>query len=275
MKWKKRMIWMVGTLGVVAALTGCGRNYNKRTEEAQQYADSAFVEDAANGLQARWDLNKRSERKEDYMDVFAAGEGYKERTLCSIDTELSFIEKYTEKRFEDSNLQEIAITYINLLNRHKEACNYINVDYDRYYEEYETIYNKRSSVIERLVKDYGLTVPGKYQNALNEILMNSWLVEEKEAQEEQIGKMIGGLKFHETNYDGGGMKTYQTLIENTTGMDFKTFRVSINLLNAKGVIVDTVYDQVSAFKNGMTARLEFISDKEFASTQVSVDWWER
>ena len=35
---------------------------------------------------------------------------------------------------------------------------------------------------------------------------------------------------------------YQGVVENTTGSDFSTFAVNINLLNADGVIVETAYD---------------------------------
>ena len=74
--------------------------------------------------------------------------------------------------------------------------------------------------------------------------------------------------------DGYGWKTYQGVVENTTGKDFKTFTVNINLKNAEGVIVETMYDDVSNFTNGSKAQLEFYTDKDFASTEVVVNWYE-
>lgn len=71
-----------------------------------------------------------------------------------------------------------------------------------------------------------------------------------------------------------GWKTYQTIIENTTGLDFNTFNININLLDENGVIVESVWEQVNNFNNGAKVQVEFSTDKEFASTEVTGDWWE-
>ena len=118
-----------------------------------------------------------------------------------------------------------------------------------------------------------MTVDEEYQQTLNDFLTNSQLVIEQENEEGGIQEMLDGIQFDAVD-DNGGYKTYQAVVENTTGIDFNTLNITINLLNSDGVIVETAYDNVSAFAQGAKVQFEFMTDKEFTSTQVSVDWWE-
>ena len=118
-----------------------------------------------------------------------------------------------------------------------------------------------------------MTVDEEYQQTLNDFLTNSQLVIEQENEEAAIQQMLDGIQFDKVE-DDGGYKTYQAVVENTTGIDFNTLNITINLLNSDGVIVETTYDNVSAFAQGAKVQFEFMTDKEFTSTQVSVDWWE-
>ena len=149
----------------------------------------------------------------------------------------------------------------------------MTVDYDKYLEVFQPVYNERSKIISQLVNDYGMTVDEEYQQTLNDFLTNSQLVIEQENEEAAIRQMLDGIQFDEVD-DNGGYKTYQAVVENTTGIDFNTLNITINLLNSDGVIVETAYDNVSAFAQGAKVQFEFMTDKEFTSTQVSVDWWE-
>ena len=100
-------------------------------------------------------------------------------------------------------------------------------------------------------------------------------MQEKDAQEQVIDSMLSNITFEEVPDEyAGDWKTYQGVVENTTGSDFSTFAVNINLLNADGVIVETAYDQVSNFTNGAKAQFEFSTDKEFTSTEVTVQYYE-
>ena len=63
------------------------------------------------------------------------------------------------------------------------------------------------------------------------------------------------------------------MVENTTGLGFSSLSLTINLLDAEGVIVETTYANVDNFASGAKARLEFMTDKEFASTDISVQYY--
>lgn len=272
---KKLSTILLGILCLMLLSVGCSSTKEaEKKEEEPQYADDAFVQDMSKGLQARWDLNEADEKKEGYEDILVNSKEYQEMMLSYINAELDVISKYSEEKFEDKTLQENAIKYINLLEKHKEICDYMTVDYVKYEEEFQPIYNERSKIIENLVNVYGMTVDEKHQKTLNDFITNSQLVQEQENKEAAINQMLADIQFQVTEDDGNGWKTYQAIVENTTGINFKTFSADINLLSADGVIVETAYYQVSAFNNGSKAQFEFMTDKEFASTQVIADWWE-
>lgn len=268
------IFWCI--LCILILLVGCGNQADttKNQEEEVQYADENFINDMSSGLQARWKLTEDDEAKDGYEDIPANSDENKQMMLSYIDAELNHIEKYSDEKFENNNLKELAIKYINLLNKHKDICKYITVDYAKYEEDFITIYDERSKVISQMVNDYGMTVSEDYQNTLDEFLTNSILVDEKESQEKAIETMLNAVTFEMSNDDGYGLKTYQGIIENTTGTDFNNMSFSINLLDGDGVIVETTYDQISAFTNGAKARLEFMTDKDFSSTQISASWWD-
>ena len=271
----KRKVGILLSLIICMGIVLCGcKSGERKQEETVGYADGSFMTDLSKGLQNRWKLNNQDEQKEGYDDISANSEEYKNMMLGYINAELDMIEKYKNEKFENNELQEIAIKYIDLLNRHKEICEYITVDYDKYNKEFKQIYNERSKVIKEAVEKYGLTVNEEYQSTLNEFLTNAKLVEEAEKNEESINKMLEEVQFQEVSDDGWGWKKYQAVMENTTEIDFKSFNVNINLLDEEGVILETTYDQVSALNKGMKAQLEFMTDKEFVSTQVICSWWE-
>lgn len=264
-------------IGTGLLFTGCsGSQQESKQEEEIHYADEDFVKDMAKGLEARWTLNEQDESKEGYDAIDLQSSEYKDMMISYINAELDCIGKYKDEKFEDSKLQEETISYINLLNDHIEICDYIPVDYyGKYLEEFQPIYDGRSKIIQDMADNYGLTVSDKFQSNLDEFKTNSKLVQEKDAQEQAIDSMLSNITFEEVLDEyAGDWKTYQGVVENTTGSDFSTFAVNINLLNADGVIVETAYDQVSNFTNGAKAQFEFSTDKEFTSTEVTVQYYE-
>lgn len=264
-------------IGTGLLFTGCsGSQQESKQEEEIHYADEDFLKDMAKGLEARWTLNEQDESKEGYDAIDLQSSEYKDMMISYINAELDCIGKYKDEKFEDSKLQEETISYINLLNDHIEICDYIPVDYyGKYLEEFQPIYDGRSKIIQDMADNYGLTVSDKFQSNLDEFKTNSKLVQEKDAQEQAIDSMLSNITFEEVPDEyAGDWKTYQGVVENTTGSDFSTFAVNINLLNADGVIVETAYDQVSNFTNGAKAQFEFSTDKEFTSTEVTVQYYE-
>lgn len=275
---KKIVVILAMALSISVVVTGCSGNTNSpgkstkdQSVEEVYYADEDFVKDMSKGLQARWELIAEDENDE----TDPQSEEFQTMTLKYIQAELDCIEKYKDEKFENIELQEKAITYIKLLTKHKEICEYIPVDYyGKYLEEYEDIYNERSKIIADMVTDYGLSVDEKYQSTLDEFKTNSKLVKEQDALKDAVASMLEKVEFQETTSDGSGWKTYQGTIENNTGKDFSTLDITINLLDSEGVIVETTYDNIGNFTDGSKAHIEFTTDKEFTSTQLSAQWYD-
>lgn len=276
---KKRAILILSAMMATGMLfTGCSSSGNnqktEKSEEETKYADEQFIKDMSKGLQARWDLNEKDEKKEGYDKIELQSQEYKDMMLSYIQKELDYTEKYTDEKFKDSKLQEYAVKYINLLKQHKDICKYIPVDYyGKYSEELDSIYNERSKIIEDLVENYNLTVDKKHQDTLDEFKTNSQLVKDQDAMEESVKNMLANIQFTEVSNEDG-WKTYQGVVENTTGKDISTLNVDINLKNADGVIVETTYDDVSNFTKGAKAQFEFYTDKDFATTEVTASYYE-
>ena len=274
---KKRAILILSAMMATGMLfTGCSSSGNnqktEKSEEETKYADEQFIKDMSKGLQARLDLIDKNEKKDEEVDSQSQEE--KDMTLDCIQAELDCVEKYTDEKFNDSKLQEYAVKYVNLLKQHKDACKYIPVDYyGKYSEELDSIYNERSKIIEDLVENYNLTVDKKHQDTLDEFKTNSQLVKDQDAMEESVKNMLANIQFTEVSNEDG-WKTYQGVVENTTGKDISSLSVDINLKNADGVIVETTYDDVSNFTKGAKAQFEFYTDKDFATTEVTASYYE-
>ena len=195
---KNKLIKLVGVITLmIFCLIGCGNEAQQETEAEPEivYADEAFVADFAKALENRWDLNDKDENSDDYEERVANDEEWKNMMLSYINAELDILNKYTEEKFEDSDLQELALKYVNLLKSHVEICDYIIVDYIKYDEEFQPIYDGRSKVIATLVENYGLTVSEKHQKTLDDFLTKSKLVEANENVKEEIQKMINNIVF--------------------------------------------------------------------------------
>lgn len=276
---KKRAILILSAMMATGMLfTGCSSSGNnqktEKSEEETKYADEQFIKDMSKGLQARWDLNEKDEKKEGYDKIELQSQEYKDMMLSYIQKELDYTEKYTDEKFKDSKLQEYAVKYINLLKQHKDICQYIPVDYyGKYLDEFNPIYDERSKIIEDLVENYNLTVDKKHQDTLDEFKTNSQLVKDQDAMEESVKNMLADIQFTEVSNEDG-WKTYQGVVENTTGKDISTLNVDINLKNADGVIVETTYDDVSNFTKGAKAQFEFYTDKDFVTTEVTASYYE-
>lgn len=273
---KKILMVLCGALSMALLLAACGKTetQEKKEPEKPEYADEDFIQDMSAGLQDRWTLVSEDEGKEGYDEILVNSQEYKDMMISYVNAELDKIEKYQDEKFEDSKLKEKALAYINLLKEHKEICEYISVDYDRYLQEYDPIYNERSKIITQMVDSYNLTVDDEFKNYLSDFSTNAKLVEQNEGRDQEINAMLANIQFEATEDDGTGWRTYPAVVENTTSIDFKSLNVSINLLNEEGVIVETTYDNVSAFNKGAKVQFEFMTDKDFASTQVIGDWWE-
>lgn len=273
----RQNLWVIISAAICLLLAGCGTAKTGMTgsasaQSSEQYEDQAFIKSLSKGLQERWKLNDEDEKK--YSDVAPSDDEYVDMRNTYVDAELNQVSRYTDAKFEDQKLKEKAIAYVNCLNDQKKAMEYYaSANYEEYDELWNSGLDERSKLIEDFVNEYGLTVDEKYEDTLKKMLTNSELVKSNEEDQKKLDELLNSAKF-ECVKEEGGWKTYSAIIENTTGITFTTLQVYINLLDQDGVIVETEYDDISNFQSGQKAKLEFLTDQTFVSTQVTASYWD-
>ena len=63
-------------------------------------------------------------------------------------------------------------------------------------------------------------------------------------------------------------------MENTTGKSFNQISLQVILLDADGNEVGRIYPTVNELSSGNTGKFSFKTDTKFASTNVSVDFYD-
>ena len=252
----------------IGITVGCGNTKDTNTQE-EKFADEDFMKDLSKSLETRWAMND-ADTGENYAE---GSDKQKELFLKWTKAELDIVGKYEDEKFEDSKLKELAIQYINCLKDQEEAAKYVTVDYTKFSELWETAYNSRTQLIEQFKTDYDLKVSEKYQSTLDDLLTNAQLVTEEQTEKSAVEEFIKNIQFS-VESDDYGLKTCSAVVENTTGYGFKSLSLTINLLDAEGVIVETTFSSVQNFASGSKAKFEFMTNKEFSSTDVKAEFYE-
>ena len=251
-------------------LAGCGKtNDTSAQKEEEKFADEDFMKDMAKSLETRWALNEADANKS-YTE---GSEEQKELFSKWTKAELDIVQKYEDEKFENSKLKELAIQYINVLKTQEDAMKCVTVDYVKFSDIWQTNYDARTQIIAQLKNDYGLEVSKKYQSSLDDLLTNAQLVTDEQNTKNTVEEFIKSIQFT-VESDEYGMKTCSAVVENTTGLGFKSLPLTINLLDADGVIVETTYSSVSNFAAGAKAKFEFMTTKEFTSTDINAEYYE-
>lgn len=251
MKKRNKWIRIVGLMLVFLILASCGK---KETKEEKFYDDD-FVNALAKGLESRWkyiDENPQDNSADNYKKA--------------IDTELKELEPYKDKKFKDDKLKELALAYINQLKEGKNAAEKFGSD--SFYEVWSKHVNERTRILSEIsnIKE----IPVKDKKILDELLAKGKEVTDNKEKEQTIKDFITSITFVKNeNESNEYMQKYEAIVENTTQYTFKSFSISINLINSEGVTVETTYANTQNWKPGSKVKLEFMTDKEFTTTEIA------
>ncbi|NCC02165.1 MAG: hypothetical protein EOM34_16165 [Clostridia bacterium] len=223
----------------------------KKAEECKYEltVDGQFMRALSEGLMARWDKSDENVAKglvgED-PDLYAE--------FCQI--ELDKVSSFADKTFENKKLGEDAKTYIDLLNKAKDATKYYTVDYTTYSTQWADVYAQRTILLQKFISDYNLSVDAAYQETLDDMMVDASAAKEQQEAKETIHKMADGFKLVETK-DDYGYKTYKLQMKNTTEFTFDYFSVDISVMDGDGKIVYTGNaSQVSTWAPGQDAEVD-------------------
>ncbi len=218
--------------------------------EYQLSVDGKFMRELSKGLMERWDQNDQDEED----GSMAEDETKCEANYCDI--ELEHLESFENETFDNEDLSTDAKKYIQLLRDAKEATTYVSVDVNKYYTDWNNVYNKRTQQLKKFVSDYNLTVDEDHQDTLNELMRDAGAAAKLDAAKDEINKMTKSFTVSITK-DEYGVKQYSMHMKNTTQYTFEYFYVDISLLNEDGNIVETGnVSQVTNWAPGQTADVD-------------------
>ena len=257
------------TMSVVAfvlafACAGCSGSgqVSASSSSEEQYADQQFITDLARALEARWAIT----------DIQDDAEDERTRRTKAVDAELDILSDYSSAKFEDSALQEKVVGYINALKAQKDSLDYYAVDSEKYNDDWEKAYDTRTQLLKSFVNDYGLEVSDKHANTLKDLITNATLVDEQNAQQAAVDALCAAMVFAPGGDEFG--HEYVAVVENTSGIAFDSFVININLLDADGVVIDSIGDSVNNWEPGQKAKFDFYSPDDFASVSVKPSYWQ-
>lgn len=175
----------------IAIIFGLVDRGGETKSDEPHYADDEAMSIIANGLEKRFAIVNLNDDEE----------SLRKAVQTEIDTEKSL----KERPFKDSKMQEDVITYINLVNDSLNVLNEYSYTSDKYLEEWQKVYDERTSQIQVLTKKYGLKVSDKYADTFKQLTTNGKQVEEQNAQKDAINKLLADATFEKTDsgYDDG------------------------------------------------------------------------
>lgn len=246
-------------LGLLAGCSSSSSSPSNSSNKKDDYADEAFIKSLGEGLEAHW-------QKSDEL-------GYPENTdilQALYKAELDCISPYKSAKFKDAELKEKALKYIEILDNCYTNANYFFNQYSNTYQEYSS---DRLAMLYDFATNYGLTVDDKYKTRLDDDVKVGKLAAAESENREAVKELVEGLKFELTAEDEYGYKTYTAIFENTLDVDISDISLSVNMLDADGVIIGTEGQYLSNVKAGQKAKMEFQTDLAVADTDITLDYF--
>lgn len=251
---------MLCVLLVMVGLVGCS---GESSGNEVDYADDEAMQIIAKGWQRRSDLlDGASSEDEDYADELKSG----------IQAEIDNAESLKSRQFENSQMQEDVIAYLNSLDDQLEVLNSYSMNDVDYYTEWNKVYDERCQLLKTFVDDYGLTVDQKYQSTLDQMLANGVAAEKKAGQQEAIEALISGASWEKT--EEYGYFTYTAVVENTSDYDFSNVSLVVSLYDADDVKTES-YASANSWKKGDKVKFEVYGNQVDAQrVEALVEYFE-
>lgn len=252
------LIGVVVALLSVCLLAGCGSSNEDKGLTSEQ-----AMKTIALGLEKRWDITDSQAYKDDDSSSL------KKAIQAEIDTDASL----KDAKFEDSKLQELVLSYVNLLNDSMgvvDSYSYLSYEYSVKWTE---VYNKRTALIKTFVDEYGLTVSSKYKDTLDDLVKNGGVAQKNAAADEALNALFANATF-EKKSQGYGHYTYTAIVENTSDYDFKDVSIILALYDNDGVRANEAYASVNAWESGEKVKFEGYGDVDTSKIKVEISHYE-
>ena len=278
---------------ILICLSACGGTKIKTDDNGKTVVDNpdkTFIMDVSKAIQARWKATDADSEK-----TFELKSSEEKTALTSyIDAELDILAPYASSTFKDAAMQNKAANYVKALETQKSALEYLQEDRAKFLELFAGGYAQEKALLKDFVDNYNLTVAEEYQERLAELVAaaaapaapaeneeETSSAEESSGSEKQqapadaktakeaLDDWASSIAFKQQD-DG----SYVAEVENTTGKSFNQISLQVILLDADGNEVGRIYPTVNELSSGNTGKFSFKTDTKFASTKVSVDFYD-
>lgn len=199
----RKVFSIIVALLVVVGLAACGSQ--QQANDEPDYADDEVIAAIAKGLEARSDvIYSQTAEVQDSSDGLKA----------AVNAEYNVISPFKDRQYQDSKLQEVAISYINSVSDQISVLDTYSYGSTEFYEKWEEVYNKRTTIIKELADNYSLALDENHQSVLDDLVKDGGVAAQKSAADEAINSLISNATFEQTD-EGYGNYTYSAVIENT------------------------------------------------------------
>lgn len=257
------VVSMTGALLLSLAVTGC--NGGAQETSGPDYADDEVIAALADGLERRFDIAD---------DQAESGEPQTAETYSdAVRAEIDALDSFRSREFEDPELQESVISYINLLNDCAELTEKYPVDTVEFYDAWDELYQDRVVALRGFVENYGLELDEEHEATLNEMMVEANAAVEKDERERVMQELVDSIAFSQTD-DGYGFYTYSATVQNTTGYNLSNVGFVLGLYDADGVRAEEAYASVNSWPDGETVVLEAFGGTDASQIKVELDYYD-
>ncbi|MDO4437238.1 MAG: FxLYD domain-containing protein [Coriobacteriaceae bacterium] len=247
---------------VALSLSACGQ---PAKDPGPDYADDEAMEIIADAFEARQDVIFKVEEKD------PSNAQSMKNMRSYVEAELEVADKLRTRVFEDSEMQELVLKYLNTLDNALKTLEEYPVTSTEFLDEWNERADIRATLLKTFADEYGLTVEEKYQDIFDEVLANGAAAAKESQTEEALQGVLDAIVFEKvTEYS---FTTYSAVVENTTGVDFGDCAFDVALYDAEGVKLDDRYVFTSGWASGEKVRFEFTSEVDTDQIKLSIDYY--
>lgn len=195
----------------------------KREEEKKNVVDEAFIESVATGFEKRSDAI-------DNMDSYSWG---KPEFVEAINAELKEVEGFKDQEFNDPELKEEALKYIDALQAQKEAAELMTTDLGNGSLQWNKPSIERAEALYSFKNNYGLKVDDKCKKDL------ASLTEAVNDEDWDMGRFFNDMQIEELD-DNGDIPHYRITGVNDSSDDLSDVVLQVQLEGRDGNVLGTM-----------------------------------
>ena len=260
---KTNLLTIVLASLIALTLAACSSNAEQSKEESgPDYADDEAMSIIAQGMQDRWAYLSSS----DYDDSSTAD------LIEAVNKELDSDKGLRDRQFENAQMQEDVLKYINLLEKTIEVLRTYPVGDSDYYTKWNEVYSERTALIKRFVNEYGLTVSSDYQATLDDLLAAGTAAQKKASIDASLKQIVESAVW-DVEDDGYGFYTYTTVLENTTEYNLSNVGLVVSFYDADGVKASETYTSTNSWEKGEKVRFEAYGEVDAENIKTSLDYY--